>query len=91
MRVIDEENTQSESFSISPIQLYILTAIANGHTMEKGISRVIRISSDALKQGIQELASNGLIRKEGYIFKSWRLWLETEHFTSKRLGTISEK
>jgi hypothetical protein len=59
--------------SINAVQLYILMAIANGHRREREMSQLLGFTSNALRQGIRGLASNGLIQEEGRVFKSWRL------------------
>jgi len=63
---------QSEDRNISWTQLYILTAIADGHECERSIRRVVRVTAGTLRQQIQELNFKGFIEKTGLIRRGWR-------------------
>jgi len=64
---------QIENQTVNWTQLYILRAIANGYEREKDIKRIVRITTNTLRQQIRELESRGFIEKTGLILKSWRL------------------
>jgi len=64
---------QTEGLNISWAQLHILMAIANGHERERSIQRIVRFTTETLKQQIHELDSKGLIENTGMVRRSWKL------------------